>query len=190
MAECDHLYNGHVDHNPLTDMKKKFTIIPISFLLLSLFASLVVAQTGGGFNLSWSSLDGGGGFSTGGNFALTGSAGQADAGVLSGGDFSVNGGFIQCVAVAPAALQISLSNNDIQLNWSGDQANVYRAANSPYFAPNTPYASNTMTNWTDSGAAGTPSANYTYIIRANGNCGESSNSQRVGQFNFALTPGD
>jgi len=45
------------------------------------------------FDLSWHTIDGGGGTSTGGSFALSGTIGQHDAGVMSGGSFELVGGF-------------------------------------------------------------------------------------------------
>ena len=47
----------------------------------------------GGFDLSWRTIDGGGGTSTGGGFELSGTIGQPDAGVMSGGSFVLAGGF-------------------------------------------------------------------------------------------------
>ena len=52
------------------------------------------AQSGGGYDLTWYTIDGGGAtFSTGGSYSLGGTIGQADAGVLSGGSYQLNGGF-------------------------------------------------------------------------------------------------
>ncbi len=47
----------------------------------------------GQYDLSWYTVDCGGGTSTGGTFSLTGTAGQPDAGAMSGGTFSLSGGF-------------------------------------------------------------------------------------------------
>ena len=53
----------------------------------------VMAQSGG-YDLTWSTIGGGGAtFSTGGSYSLGGSIGQPDAGVLSGGSYTLNGGF-------------------------------------------------------------------------------------------------
>ena len=53
-----------------------------------------MAQTGGGYDLSWSTIDGGGYmFSTGGGYSLGGTVGQPEAGVMSGGGYSLAGGF-------------------------------------------------------------------------------------------------
>ena len=57
-------------------------------------ASAALAQTGGGYDLTWSTIDGGGGGSAGGGYQLTGTLGQPDAGAtLSGGVYSLSGGF-------------------------------------------------------------------------------------------------
>jgi hypothetical protein len=61
----------------------------------------VLAQSGGGYDLSWNTVDGGGvTFSVGGGYELGGTAGQPDAGVLSGGGYTLGGGFWRGGAVA------------------------------------------------------------------------------------------
>jgi len=67
----------------------------ISILLVLLVTSFpMLAQTSGIFEISWHTIDGGGGESSGGNYALTGIIGQSDAGVLmSGDDYTMTGGF-------------------------------------------------------------------------------------------------
>ncbi|MDW8106987.1 MAG: hypothetical protein RMK45_05860 [Armatimonadota bacterium] len=64
-------------------------------LLLSL--TLANAQSGGGYDLTWWTIDAGGAtFAAGGGFTLGGTAGQPDAtrlDELSGGDFRLTGGF-------------------------------------------------------------------------------------------------
>ncbi len=65
--------------------------ICIAILLTPAFA---VAQSGGDYDLSWYSVDGGGAtFCTGGAYTLGGTTGQADAASLSGGDYVLRGGF-------------------------------------------------------------------------------------------------
>lgn len=51
------------------------------------------AAPGDDFDLTWHTIDGGGGTSTGGGFELTGTIGQHDAGAMSGGEFTIFGGF-------------------------------------------------------------------------------------------------
>jgi len=73
-------------------MKKLWLVMAVAGLLLA--SSLALAQSGGGYDLTWSTVDGGGGtFSTGGVYSLGGTAGQPDAGLLSGGTWTLAGGF-------------------------------------------------------------------------------------------------
>jgi hypothetical protein len=52
-----------------------------------------VAQTGGQYELSWSTIDGGGGTSSGGQYTLRGTIGQPDAAYSAGGSYELLGGF-------------------------------------------------------------------------------------------------
>ena len=63
--------------------------------LIAAFAvfALSSAATAQPFDLTWHSIDGGGGFSAGGDFELEGTLGQPDAGILTGGNFELSGGF-------------------------------------------------------------------------------------------------
>ena len=60
------------------------------FLLITAHA---LAQSGGDYTLTWSTIDGGGGRSSGGPYTLTGTIGQPDAAWSSGGAYEVLGGF-------------------------------------------------------------------------------------------------
>ncbi|MBN2391935.1 MAG: hypothetical protein JXR84_14500 [Anaerolineae bacterium] len=64
------------------------------------------AQSGGGYDLEWSTADGGGAISTGGEYALGGAAGQPDAGTLSGGVYELSGGFWYIKTQYPNAARI------------------------------------------------------------------------------------
>lgn len=68
-------------------------LIILLALSLTRGAHSASAQSGGGYDLSWNTIDAGGGASTGGAYALTGSLGQPDAGSLLGGQYTLNGGF-------------------------------------------------------------------------------------------------
>jgi hypothetical protein len=73
--------------------KSRLGIVMTALVLLGLAAS-ALAQVGGDYDLTWSSIDGGGfTFSTGGGYELGGTIGQPDAGVMTGGDFTLGGGF-------------------------------------------------------------------------------------------------
>jgi hypothetical protein len=92
---------------------KKFrwwgTVVLALVLVLSVLP--VLAQTGGLFDLSWSTIAGGGGSSSGGSYALGGTAGQPDAGVSAGGTFTLGGGFW-----GGDAIQENRPPTDIQLS--------------------------------------------------------------------------
>jgi len=62
-------------------------------LLLVLSGAVALAQVDGGYDLSWSTVDGGGGVSSGGGYTLSGTIGQPDAGALAGGGYTLLGGF-------------------------------------------------------------------------------------------------
>lgn len=61
--------------------------------LLALTVSAATAQTGGGYDLTWNTIDGGGGTASGGSYTLDGTIGQFDASVVSGGSYTLSGGF-------------------------------------------------------------------------------------------------
>lgn len=81
---------------------RKITMLQQGWILgVLLIASLVLlvsipvlAQTGGGFDLSWHTIDGGGSTSSSDSvYTLSGTIGQPDAGQMSGGDYTLSGGF-------------------------------------------------------------------------------------------------
>ena len=60
------------------------------FLLITAHA---LAQSGGDYTLTWSTIDGGGGVSSGGPYQLVGTIGQPDAAYSAGGSYELLGGF-------------------------------------------------------------------------------------------------
>jgi hypothetical protein len=69
-------------------------LVLLTLVALLLLSSVALAQSGGGYDLTWSTIDGGGAtWSEGGGYALGGTVGQPDAGVLSGGGYTLAGGF-------------------------------------------------------------------------------------------------
>ena len=71
--------------------RKRVVILMILSLLIGV--SSAAAQSGNGYDLTWSTIDGGHAFSTGTGYELGGTIGQPDAGVLSGGSYTLSGGF-------------------------------------------------------------------------------------------------
>lgn len=79
-------------------------------LLIGLLAAVLpaLAQSGGGYNLSWNTLDGGGAtFSTGGSYQVGGTIAQPDAGQQSGGNYVLRGGFWQSQGSTPTAITLN-----------------------------------------------------------------------------------
>ena len=69
-------------------------LIVAALLLIAASTTRSEAQTGGAYDLSWNSIDGGGvTFATGGVYSLGGTSGQPDAGLLTGGSYALLGGF-------------------------------------------------------------------------------------------------
>jgi len=97
------------------------TVLKSAAALGLLLPVLAHAQSGGQFDLSWSTIDGGGGTSSGGQFTVSGTAGQPDAGTLTGGQFSVTGGFWSFLSVVqtPGAplLKIKLVGTNAVVSW-------------------------------------------------------------------------
>ena len=67
-------------------MKRKASLCLLAGILLFPLGLVAWAQSGGGYDLTWNTVDGGGyTFSTGGGYSLGGTVGQPDAGLLTGG---------------------------------------------------------------------------------------------------------
>jgi hypothetical protein len=70
--------------------------LALVLLVLAAGVAAVYAQSGGGYDLTWNTVDGGGaGYASGGGYTLGGTAGQPDAAVWSGGGYTLTGGFWQ-----------------------------------------------------------------------------------------------
>ena len=75
-------------------MRASWRVLLALILALLLPAGATLAQSGGGYELAWCTVDGGGGLSSGGGgYALRGTVGQPDAGTARGGSYALAGGF-------------------------------------------------------------------------------------------------
>jgi len=101
---------------------------------------------------------------------------------------------------APATVDIATNAgvDGVDLSWSAvtasDHYQVWESSE-PYFTPDTrndtPLDTTTSTTYTHSGSLGDPATNHFYLITSVNPCGAASEySQRVGEFDFALTPGN
>lgn len=183
--------------------------LPIALVLGLLLTGVASAQGGGPYDLSWSTMDGGGGMlSAGGSYGLSGTIAQPDAsGPLIGGAYTVTGGFWPGILASPRAvtdLRGSIESGLLRLDWTAVTADtdgnsltgvtydVFRAADQPYFTPGAPYASG-VTGIThtdpDTGVIGNTAHSHYYLVRAVHGNSTSADSNRVGAFAFGLTPG-
>jgi hypothetical protein len=78
----------------LQAMERAVVLILVPMICCLLAVGGVLAQSGGPYDLSWNTVDGGGyTFSTGGPYTLGGTIGQADTRLMFGGGYSLAGGF-------------------------------------------------------------------------------------------------
>ncbi len=78
------------------------------------------AQSAGPYDLSWSTIDGGGGTSSDGRFTISGSIGQPEPGIMTGDSFSLVGGFWSLWLENPLntpTLTITRQANGIVISW-------------------------------------------------------------------------
>lgn len=75
-------------------MKKYLTVLFLIFFTF-VFIENVFCLSDGGYDLSWYTIDNGGGdlTSAGNQYILNGTIGQTDISVLTGGNYSLSGGF-------------------------------------------------------------------------------------------------
>jgi hypothetical protein len=101
---------------------------------------------------------------------------------------------------APASVGIAINTgeNGVDLSWSAvtstDHYQVWENSD-PYFTPDTqndtPLKTTTDTAYTHPGSLGDPAVNHFYTITAVNACGNASGlSNRVGEFDFGLVPGN
>ena len=72
---------------------RRVAVMALAILALAVITATVSAQTGGGYDLTWYTIDGGGETVSGGGYTLVGTVGQADAAQVSGGGYVLQGGF-------------------------------------------------------------------------------------------------
>jgi hypothetical protein len=72
-------------------------------------------------DVSWFTIDGGGGVSGGGQYTVSGTIGQADAGTMNGGGYSIVGGFWGVVQAVQAEgvplLHVTRSGSSVVVDW-------------------------------------------------------------------------
>ena len=111
-------------------------LLSIALVLVAglLLASAVLAQTGDGYDLTWWTVDGGGGTVSGSGYTLTGTAGQPEPGpALTGGDYTLYSGFWPGGGEAPPACEHPLTGVSVSGPSSGEtgQTLTYNASPQP-----------------------------------------------------------
>jgi hypothetical protein len=77
---------------------------------------VILAQSGGDYDLSWSLIIGGGETGlAGGNYLLGGAVGQPGAGTVSGGQYDLEGGFWHCFPLGSAGCQSIVSKSKVYI---------------------------------------------------------------------------
>ncbi len=71
----------------------RWLALAVVALLILAATTVALARVAAGYDLSWWTVDGGGGASRGGAYALDGTIGQPDAAGLSGGSYTLNSGY-------------------------------------------------------------------------------------------------
>src|SRR6266850_7588088 len=92
------------------------TLWSIPLLLLPFLAS------GQSYDISWFTIDGGGGTSTGGVYSVSGTIGQPDAGHMTGANYAVDGGFWGLISVvqtpgSPLLTIARTATNTLAVSW-------------------------------------------------------------------------
>lgn len=75
-------------------IKHTLAVVALAALIAAPGAPRAMAQSGGGYDLTWNDVEGSGAVSAGSGYELFSVAGQHDAGPLSGGGYSLAGGFL------------------------------------------------------------------------------------------------
>ena len=146
--------------------KQKIILLTLALMLSLALASIAYAQGGGGYDLSWWTVDGGGEEVSGGGFTLNGTAGQADAhSALTGGGFSLTGGFWTPEGATTCAVPLTGIHVIGSSSGQPNVALVYTADPQPVGA-----ASPITYTWsTDGLQSGQGTASATYLWTTEGN---------------------
>lgn len=101
---------------------------------------LPLCATSSPFEISWHTVDGGGGTSTSndGRFTVSGTAGQPDAGksASNDGQFQLNGGFWHGeIVFCGCTLSITYSGGNVTVSWPGDLSGCILEATGELLSP-------------------------------------------------------
>lgn len=87
----------------------KICVLLIMFVATLLLVGLAHAQSGNGYDLTWNTIDNGGGMIGNGGYTLNGTIGQPDASALLGNSgYTLAGGFWTMTAPRPYSVYLPL----------------------------------------------------------------------------------
>lgn len=111
----------------------KSTLIAGAMCLL--IVTIALAQTGGQYDLTWFTIDSGGGASQGAAYQLADTLGQPDAAVWAGGDYNLQGGFWQSAATieltATHLIALASFDNNLDPQSAGVIENIRQGTAAP-----------------------------------------------------------
>jgi hypothetical protein len=113
--------------NPI---KRSTFLLALAILLLA--GGIVLAQTGGGYDLSWWTVDSGGGAVSGSSYTLAGTVGQPEPGPsLTGGNYTLYSGFWPGAGAEAPACPVPLTGVSVSGPSSGDTGQTLLFTASP-----------------------------------------------------------
>ena len=117
-------------------MKTHQTKLAAAALITFAATAFGMANFGGpSYDMSWFTIDGGGGTSTGGSYSLSGTIGQHDAGgPLTGGSYSLSGGFWAGAGPSESLATLLSISTSFGTELGGDLASLANSDNNYYRA--------------------------------------------------------
>lgn len=104
-------------------MFRKQVMVASGFLAILTAASVIAGES---YDLTWSTIDAGGGYSAGGNFEIEGTIGQHDAGPVDGG---MTGGVFELTGGFWVATQVCYCPGDMNRDGMKDGADIQKFVN-------------------------------------------------------------
>lgn len=108
-------------------MNIKFLQTTMAFVAAAFLSNAaVLAQSGGNYSLTWSTIDGGGASCAAGSYALSGTIGQPDANAATGGTYRLNSGFWPGLyGMMRPMLHIAVSGPNVIISWPASANGFY-----------------------------------------------------------------
>ncbi len=112
----------------ISPIRMKDGRIMLWLLCLLMFGATALAPTKGQYEISWYTIDSGGGTSSGGPYMVTGTIGQPDAGWSIGAKYELFGGFWPAGPIAKVFESYRTFNGDLNIlitDWNETEAELF-----------------------------------------------------------------